>query len=522
MKVLLAVLPSFQSRSFLIPHLGMACLKAYLKTNIQEITVNTIDLRIVKGTDDIWGPEDFPQITFKKTFVSDIYDLPLIASLIYKYKKYKSIKEIMEPELNVVSRWSLERSIYPEFIMDRLRKTHKFAMNYLMKFGGYDVVGFSLYTSNLYLSIFMALLIKLTYPETKIIFGGPQITQGETTRELLLRGEVADYLALGEGEQPFLELINALEAGESADNIIGLKTQTNIDKIDTFYQKANLEELPIPDYEGTLFESYRPKLISIYSNRGCPFRCHFCSEHSLFGKKFKRRSPEIVINDMKILNKKHNIYKFHFSDSLLNSSDEWLEEFISLLQNCDDKFIWEGFFRAEMSKELITKMKNVGLNAATLGVESFSQKILNKMNKKKDEPEILDTIHFLLENDIKTFINLFVGYPGENEEDFMETLEVANELFKEFKLKNKSEFFRMTTRNFQMRPFSNVYNSYKKFGLEADTWENFFTEEFFPAELKNVFEKTLYSFKVNDVPLVETHHRLFLINQIKRKIKNIG
>lgn len=517
MKILLSVLPSFQSGGFLIPHLGTASLKAYIKKYLPSTMVNTIDLRTYQGAEEIWSPEDFPQITIRKTFVSDIYDLPLIASLIYNFKKYQDIDKLLELNQEIVSKWSMDRTIFPEIIMNTLNKTSTFALNHLPKFGGYDIVGFSLYTSNMYLTVLMALLIRLKYPKTKIIFGGPQITQGITSRELLLKGGIADYLILGEGEQPIVDLLNAIAGGESADNIIGIKSQTNFEKPDTFFQTMDLEELPTPNYDGTIFDMYKPKLISIYSNRGCPFRCHFCSEHSLFGKKFKRRSPEKVLEDMNILSKKHNITHFHFSDSLLNSSEEWLEEFIILLQKNPSNITWEGFFRAEMEQAIIHRMAKVGLKTATLGVESFSQQTLNKMNKKKVRQEILDTLHALIDENVRIFINLFVGYPGEKEEDYLITLEVANELYNEFKAKGKLHLFRMTTRSFQLRPFSNVYNAYEKFGIEANSWSEYYDDKLYLPELKNVFEDTLYSFKVKEIALSETLHRLYLLNQVKNK-----
>lgn len=517
MKIHLAILPYFQNKSFLVPHLGLACIKAYLSKYSPDDTIKVSDFRVLDDSKHIWKSSDVPQITSKYTFVSDIYELPIIASLIDKYLKNKSLKNILEVSKDEVYQWSMDRSLFYENVIEKLNKTNLFALKNLQKFGGYDLVGFSTYTSNLYLSILMAILIKINYPNTKIFFGGPQITQGDTTRELLLKSGIADYLILGEGEQPVLDLVNAIKLKDDIDNIVGIKTKDNLDKIDTFFESMNLEDLPVPNYDGINFSLFKPSLIPIYSNRGCPFRCHFCSEHSLFGKKFKRRSPEKVISDMKILSNKYGIYEFSLSDSLINSSDDWLIEFTYQLEKIEEKFLWGGYFRAETDESLIKKMKKVGLHSAILGVESFSQKTLDKMNKKKVKQETLDTINSLVNNEIYAFVNLFVGYPEETEEDFLTTLEVSNQFYKDFKAKNKLEFFRITARNFQLRPFSNVYKAYDKFGLEAETWENYFDEKIHPKELQSIFEKTLCNFKVKNISINETMHRLFLMQQIRKK-----
>ncbi len=517
MKLLLSVLPSFQNSSFLVAHLGNACISSYLKKFRPDLQIRSLDLRTDQNANHIWGPANLPQITFKKLFVSDIYDLPLVISLITKFQKHKSMRHLLEPDPEIAIKWALEHSLYSDEIIEKLKATNIFALRQIKKFEGYDIVGFSLYTTNLYLSVMMALLIRLNYPKTKIVFGGPQITQGETTRDLLLRGGVADILILGEGEQPMLEVVNAISSGEPIEKIIGVKTLANISEPDTFSQTANLEELPVPDYDGTDFEAFNTFVIPVYSNRGCPFRCHFCSEHSLFGKKFKRRSPERVIKDMSELSERYGINQFTIADSLINSSEEWLEEFTNLLAKTEQKNFWGGYFRAELGETLVKKMKMVGLNSAILGVESFSQETLTNMNKKKVRQEIIDTIHFLVENDVHAFVNLFVGYPGEKEEDFLNTLDVSYDLYDEFSKKDKSAFFRITARNFQLRPFSNVYKAYDKFGLDVENWHSSYCEATHLPELENIFENTLYSFKVKDVSIDETWHRVNLMRQIREK-----
>ena len=522
MKVLLSVLPHFQNKSFLVAHLGNACISSYIQEKSPHVDIKTIDLRTEPDVNEIWGDSFMPQITYKKDFVSDIYDLPLIASVITKYNIHKSMRHILEPVSDVIFHWALERDMNPQKVINVLKKTNNFAMRNLKYFKGYDIVGFSLYTTNLYMSVFMAILIKINYPNTKIVFGGPQVTQGETTREMLIKGNIADYLVLGEGEEPMYQLIKAIENGQVTDDIIGIKNKSNFEKIDTFSQTADLEELPVPNYDGTDFSAFNPFVIPVYSNRGCPFRCHFCSEHSLFGKKFKRRSPMRVVSDMKELSKRYKLNWFTVADSLINSSNDWLEEFTDILSKTEEKFYWGGYFRAQLKEDLVKKMKNVGLVSAILGVESFAQNTLDNMNKKKESDEIIDTIHYLVENDIYTFVNLFVGYPDEKEEDFLSTYNVSNSLYDEFLEKGKSEYFRITARNFQMRPFSNVYNSYEKFGLTAETWEKYYSQDLFMPELKNVFDKTLCSFKVNSVSLEETWRRIIKMSEVREKtlIKN--
>lgn len=510
MKVLLSILPSFEQKSYCLPSTGLACIKAYLKEKSPETNIKLIDLRTEKEVHEIWRPDDFPGITIRKAYVSDIYELSLMASLIHNYKKTKSITKSF-PSKEVIEKWSYDRTILPEFITSKLELTHKFALKHLTKFGGYDIVGFSTYTSNLYLTLLMAIFIKITYPNTKIVFGGPQITQSDSTRELLLKGSVADFLVLGEGEKPFLDILNALTNNYPTDKIIGVKTPENLDRLDTFYQEMDLESLPTPDYDDISFQNYGHKLISIYSNRGCPFRCHFCAEHSLFGKTFKRRSPEKVVEDMIKLHKKLGTNTFHFADSLVNSSDEWLDKFVELLSKTEQKFLWEGYFRAEIKEAMVKKMKAVGLRKTVLGVESFAQDTLDHMNKKKVKQEILDTITYLADNEINTTINILVGYPEEKESDFITTLGIVKDLKKKY----KASVLRIASKTFQLRPFSNVYKVYDKFGLSATTWESIYDEKYHGEELKSVFEKTLYSFSINGISIGETLHRLNLVNQVR-------
>ncbi|MFN4150892.1 MAG: radical SAM protein, partial [Candidatus Sericytochromatia bacterium] len=192
-----------------------------------------------------------------------------------------------------------------------------------------------------------------------------------------------------------------------------------------------------------------------------------------------------------------------------------LEQELLLAQ--EKKFQWYARFRAEMDEKIIAKLAKSGLMTAAMGVESFSQDTLDKMNKKKEEDFILSTVYALINNGVKASINLLVGYPEETKENFITTLKVTDKLFDRFRDENKDHLFKMTIRNFELRPFSTTYNYFSKFGIEAHTWENKYNKDYFSEEFENIFKKTLCNFKVINVPIDETINRLALLNQVKNK-----
>jgi biotin synthase-like enzyme len=518
MRILLSVFPLFQdaNSNYHNAHLGNACIKAYLKQYYPDLVINTIDLRNFPGIERVWA-FNLPVFSFSQLFISDIQDLPLITSLVQNYRKNKNVVQLLEPDHELAARWAMERAIFPGRMIDSLKKMNLFAFKYLRYFEGYDLLGFSLYNTNIYLSVFMALLIRIMYPKTRIVFGGPQVTQGETTREFLLKSGVADFLVIGEGEQPMLEVVNALQSGGSIDNIHGVKTLGNFTSPDTFSENANLDKLPLPDFEGINFSALKPPLIPVYSNRGCPFRCNFCSEHSLFGKKFKRRAPERVLQDMRELSKKYGVSNFAFMDSLLNSSEKWLEEFSDLAIKSDEKFLWSGYQRASLNEKLVKKIKKAGLTLTTLGVESFSQATLDHMNKRRVNSEIIDSINFLMDNGVMTSINIVVGYPEESIDDFLDTMKITNDFYEKYDREKKLEYFSITARTFRLQPFSNNYGNYEHMGIEVKNWAHYYSPDYYPEDLKGVFDKTLCTFDIKNMPVSELIKREYIMKQIPEK-----
>ncbi|KKM09594.1 hypothetical protein SY88_18610 [Clostridiales bacterium PH28_bin88] len=272
--VALVLLPSFGTNNdFFIPPLGLAYLKGYLKKSHPQLKVDIIDGRC-------WpqGQNYLSHITTQRPagelFVSEIQDLPLIVEIIHRFIHKATPKEFLDIPVENESfiQFSIASGLAPNVLMNELKCIHSLASRYASKLTSYDLVGFSVFNSNLYSSILFASIIKRINPEIKVIFGGPQVTQSRVTSDILISSNIVDYIIPGVGEKKLAYLVNLLLDGVNpCGKII-------TEEFDDGVTHA------IPDYESLPLDKYDPFQFPIMASRGCVASCVYCSEHHLFGK----------------------------------------------------------------------------------------------------------------------------------------------------------------------------------------------------------------------------------------------
>ncbi|TFH31268.1 MAG: radical SAM protein [Promethearchaeota archaeon] len=156
-----------------------------------------------------------------------------------------------------------------------------------------------------------------------VVIGGPHVTA--LPEEAL---EYADYVIRGEGEIPLPELVEALNGDRELESVQGLawKEKGTIKMNELPYPIEDLDALPFPDYNlldtgGTKMSGLSLKpTIPFQTSRGCPFDCKFCSVTAMFGKKFRYRSVESVIEEMKLYNPKEHIFFFYDDNFSANNT----------------------------------------------------------------------------------------------------------------------------------------------------------------------------------------------------------
>ncbi len=227
------------------------------------------------------------------------------------------------------------------------------------------------------------------------------------------------------GEPEFYFLKNKEIKVEKNDNII------------TFDHNYDLDDLPIPlwneiiiDFKkvSNLFGKF--KNVPILGTRGCPYSCfNYCVYPLQQGRKVRQRKPKLIVDEIENWVNK-GITMFTFRDPVFSINRKHTLEFCDEMEKRKIKcfFIIETHLRI-LDKELINKLKNIGLKAVKVGVESFDEKVLKDANRftvKKDEQ--LEKIKELEKNKIKVSAMFIIGFPKDNLKTINDTINYAKKI----------------------------------------------------------------------------------------------
>jgi len=195
----------------------------------------------------------------------------------------------------------------------------------------------------------------------------------------------------------------------------------------------NLDEIPFPAYHmlpnlnvyhtGVL----SPPFALVQTSRGCPFMCTFCA----FGKsKYRVRSVENVINEIKYLKEKSGIKSFLFFDdtiSLLSGRTEKLAQ--AMIDEKLDSLEWVCCTRANLVNfEMMKLMKKAGMREIAIGIETGSEEILKSIKKGVGLDDIRKVAKWCHELGVMFYGLVIIGLPGETKETVAESVKFIKEI----------------------------------------------------------------------------------------------
>lgn len=252
--------------------------------------------------------------------------------------------------------------------------------------------------------------------------------------------EGADFVIIGEAEHTLLELVDYLKAGENDYSAIkGLAYIEHYKIVKTSGRQVlkDLDSLPLPAWDLVDMEVYRKTWLehtgyfslNMSTTRGCPFKCNWCAK-PIYGNRYNSRSPENVVEEIKLLSDRYQIDHVWFCDDIFGLKPGWVLEFQDLMQKNNLHIRFKIQSRADLLVDEITvkALATSGCENAWIGAESGSQKILDAMDKGITVEQIHTATRLMKKEGINPSFFIQFGYPGEHREDIKSTIKMINKL----------------------------------------------------------------------------------------------
>ncbi len=279
-----------------------------------------------------------------------------------------------------------------------------------------DIVGVSCAVANARQALDITKKIEIALPQCFILLGGPYPSMmGE---HLLTRHREIDATVVGEGESTVIDLIKRLQNRQDLDGINGLIYRDNnkIKRNPPRNAIETLDNLPFPAREEMPLRLYGENAGVIFTSRGCPYQCIFCSR-PVFGRKWRGHSPEYVLEEIENMRSRYGITCLSFLDDNFTLNMERAEKILEGIISKNWKlnlYFWNGIRVDHVTYQLLQKMKMAGCTTINFGVESVDPDVLANIEKNITLSQVEKAIKLARECGIKANVFLMVGNPGDN------------------------------------------------------------------------------------------------------------
>jgi len=282
------------------------------------------------------------------------------------------------------------------------------------------VIGLSCMANLLPFTLLAAEALKTRYPDRKIVLGGVGTKAVED--QILRRFPWIDVIARGEGEVTGPELMRALEGGDLA-TVQGISYRKNgsIAHNPDRPRIQDLDAIRFPAFEKVDLRRYHG--YGMMTSRGCPYPCTFCSVAPVWNYESHSRSPENIVEEMRLLHHEAGVDLFLFQDEFFVSGKKPVLAFCRALERSGLAVEWKAFGRVNLTdEEMMRAMAGAGCLELRFGIESGSDRVLHQIRKGFTAAESLA----LIPKAVRLFprVDAFYvwGFPFETLDDFHQTL----------------------------------------------------------------------------------------------------
>jgi radical SAM superfamily enzyme YgiQ (UPF0313 family) len=287
-----------------------------------------------------------------------------------------------------------------------------------------EVYGLSSICSSYPLTIRIAKALKAFRPNCMVLLGGPQASVVDILT--LEAFPFIDLILRGEAEQTLPLLLEQLHGNRRFETVPGLtfRSGSDVKRNPNASVIEDLDALPSPAYHLTDYLSGADKA-DLELGRGCPFSCTFCSTNDFFRRRFRLRSPERVLRDMRKINLQYSIRDFELIHDMFTVDRRRVAEFCQAMIGAGEAYTWSCSARTDcIDEELLELMAKAGCRGIFYGVEVGSAKMQKVIDKHLDMHRVHEIIDATERQNIRSTVSLISGFPEETWGDIRDTLDV--------------------------------------------------------------------------------------------------
>lgn len=300
-----------------------------------------------------------------------------------------------------------------------------------------DIIGISALTYVARAVKLIAESIGRVSPGTPIIVGGPHAS---IFYDHLLKSTPIDIAVIGEGEVTFVDLVEKIRDGRDWRDTLGIAYRNeNGEIIKNSPQPAiaDLDGIPLPAWDLIDIPIYNKfgdmngymaawPHMPIFTSRACPYGCIYC--HQIFGKKFRARSVESTVEEIRTLVYDHGIKEIHIVDDIFNWDIDRAKNICRAIikEGIKVKIAFPNGIRGDkLDEELIELLAEAGCYSMTFAVETASPRIQKLLRKFADLEKLERLIAKAYDAGILTFGFFMLGFPTETREEMEDTIDFA-------------------------------------------------------------------------------------------------
>ncbi|MBI5740386.1 MAG: radical SAM protein [Nitrospirae bacterium] len=297
------------------------------------------------------------------------------------------------------------------------------------------VIGVTGYTRERFHAYDLIRRVRKDIPGSLIVVGGRHFgfLPEETLREL----PEVDIVVRGEGEITFKEICDSVRDNAGYAGIPGLSYRDGkevihnpdrpVERDINRFRSYDKNELDKKIYLANSKLDKKNLYFSIYTTRGCPYNCVYCS---LGRRQVRFRSIDSIIEEIGAKIDTTGIRNIRFDDSSLTYNKKFITALCEKIIERKLNIRWHCYSRVNVDISLLKLMKKAGMVSAAVGLESGSPRVLEAISKRINLDQVENFCKEAHSLGIKLYLFCMISLPGETREDVDVTINFVKRMSK--------------------------------------------------------------------------------------------